>query len=89
MPHKHAKQTTLHRIRILQGQLRGIEHMLETNAYCVDVLTQSLAVQRSLRSLDVVLLKQHLETCVRDGMKSGKGQKYINELLQLYTQTHA
>ncbi|MBI4261981.1 metal-sensitive transcriptional regulator [Candidatus Uhrbacteria bacterium] len=87
MVHKHAKQTASHRIKILQGQLRGIERMLNENAYCVDILTQSIAIQRSLRSLDVVLLKQHLETCVREGMKSGKGQKYINELLQLYKDT--
>ncbi|MBI5798505.1 MAG: metal-sensing transcriptional repressor [Candidatus Yonathbacteria bacterium] len=87
MVHEHKKDRALHRIKILQGQLRGIERMLAANAYCVDVLTQSIAIQRSLRSLDVVLLKQHLETCVRDGMKKGTGQKYINELIQLYRHT--
>ena len=81
--HNHKTQPALHRIRILQGQLRGIERMLKERAYWVDVLTQSLAVQKSLRSLDILLLKNHLETCVLSHMREG-GKKYINELIRLY-----
>ncbi len=79
----HKKAPALHRIRILQGQLRGIERMLKEHAYCVDILTQSLAVQKSLQSLDALLLKNHLETCVLSHMREG-GKKYINELIRLY-----
>lgn len=88
MNHTHPKrQRALHRIKILEGQLRGIRRMLEEGAYCIDILTQSLAVQHSLRSLDVTLLKQHLETCVLSNMKNKKGEKYVDELLTLYQQT--
>lgn len=83
-PHTNAKQRALHRTHIIQGQLRGIERMLTKDAYCVDILTQSLAVQKSLRSLDGLLLKNHLETCVLSHMKSSGGKKYIDELIQLY-----
>lgn len=74
----------LHRIKILEGQLRGIRRMLEEDKYCVDILTQSLAVQKSLRSLDTLLLKNHLETCVLSSMKNKNGRKYIDELSRLY-----
>lgn len=84
--HKHTntKKRALHRIRILEGQLRGIEGMLRNDTYCVDVLTQSLAVQKSLRSLDALLLKKHLETCILSQMKSHTGKKHIDELLKIY-----
>ncbi len=77
-------KSILHRIKILEGQLRGIRRMLEEDKYCVDILTQSLAVQKSLRSLDTLLLKNHLETCVLSRMKGSEGKKYINELARLY-----
>lgn len=84
--HHHTLQhnRALHRIKILEGQLRGIRRMLEEDKYCVDVLTQSLAVQKSLRSLDTLLLKNHLETCVLENMKNKTGKKYIDELSRLY-----
>ncbi len=86
MHHTHVKKSTraLHRIKILEGQLRGIRRMLEEDKYCVDILTQSLAVQKSLRSLDTLLLKNHLETCVLSSMKNKTGKKYIDELAKLY-----
>jgi len=46
------KKRALHRSRILQGQMRGIEKMIEADEYCVDIITQSLAIQKSLRSLN-------------------------------------
>ena len=84
--HHHTPQhnRALHRIKILEGQLRGIRRMLEEDKYCVDILTQSLAVQKSLRSLDTLLLKNHLETCVLSSMKNKTGKKYIDELARLY-----
>lgn len=82
--HKTKSARALHRIKILEGQLRGIRRMLEEEAYCIDVLTQSLAVQKSLRSLETLLLKNHLETCVLSRMKNKAGKKYVDELARLY-----
>ncbi|MDO8581612.1 MAG: metal-sensitive transcriptional regulator [bacterium] len=86
MKHLHPPKPKhiLHRIKIIEGQLRGIRRMLEEDKYCVDILTQSLAVQKSLRSLDTLLLKNHLETCVLSSMKNKTGKKYIDELARLY-----
>ena len=51
------KKRALHRTKILQGQLRGVEKMIENEDYCVDIITQSLAIQSSLRSLNKLLVE--------------------------------
>ncbi|HEX7835436.1 MAG TPA: metal-sensitive transcriptional regulator, partial [Pseudolysinimonas sp.] len=57
--------------RILQGQLRGVEKMIENEDYCVDIITQTLAVQKSLRSLNKLLVENHLRTHVTDMFDKG------------------
>lgn len=81
------KNRTRRRSRIIQGQMRGLEKMIESDTYCADILTQSLAIQRSLRSLNKLLLENHLHTCVNDkfNQKSQAAkQQVIAELLDLY-----
>ena len=61
------KKRALHRTRILEGQLRGLEKMIENEDYCIDIITQSLAIQKSLGSLNKLLVENHLKThVVRD-----------------------
>lgn len=81
------KQRALHRSKILLGQLKGLEKKIENEDYCMDILTQSLAIQRSLGSLNKLLLENHLKTCAKDQMGSNKPaeqEKAIAELLHLY-----
>lgn len=80
------KKRSLHRARILQGQLRGIEKMIENDEYCVDIITQSLAVQKSLRSLNKLLVENHLRTHVSDMFEAGgdEREKAMAELLAVY-----
>ena len=80
------KKRALHRSRILQGQLRGIEKMIENDEYCVDIITQSLAVQKSLRSLNKLLVENHLRTHVSHMFAAGGEQKdmAVDELLRVY-----
>lgn len=81
------KQRALHRSKILQGQLRGLEKMIDSEEYCMDILTQSLAIQKSLKSLNKLVLEGHLKTCAIDKFNSGKTdvqQQAIAELLNLY-----
>lgn len=81
------KKRAVHRSRILQGQLKGLEKMIENEDYCIDILTQSLAIQKSLASLDKLVLENHLKTHVKDQL-TGKGKKSVaeavGELLNLY-----
>jgi DNA-binding FrmR family transcriptional regulator len=78
------KKRAIHRSRILQGQLNGLEKMIEKEEYCTDILTQSLAIQKSLASLDKLILENHLRTHVKDMFVSGVTDKAVDELLHLY-----
>lgn len=80
------KKRSLHRARILQGQMRGIERMIEADEYCVDIITQSLAIQKSLRSLNKLLVENHLRTHVTDMFEAGgdEREKAMAELLAVF-----
>jgi DNA-binding FrmR family transcriptional regulator len=80
------KKRALHRSRIIEGQIRGLEKMIENEDYCVDIITQSLAVQKSLRSLNKLLVENHLRTHVTDMFAAGGEQAdhAVDELLRVY-----
>lgn len=80
------KKRALHRARILEGQLRGVEKMIENEDYCVDIITQTLAIQKSLRSLNKLLVENHLRTHVAHMFAEGGSQKdaAVEELLTVY-----
>ena len=81
------KQRALHRAKILEGQMRGIQKMIENEDYCMDILTQNLAIQKSLGSLNKLILENHVRTHVKDNFSTGseKSQEQaIEELLGLY-----
>jgi CsoR family transcriptional regulator, copper-sensing transcriptional repressor len=64
------KAAVLNRLRRIEGQVRGIERMVEGDTYCIDVLTQVAAVTKALQAVAVELLEDHLAHCVRDAMAS-------------------
>lgn len=80
------KQRALHRARILEGQLRGVEKMIDDEAYCVDIITQSLAIQKSLRSLNKLIVENHLRTHVSEMFDQGGDERdrAIAELLTVF-----
>lgn len=83
----HIKKRALHRAKILEGQMRGIQKMIENEDYCMEILTQSLAVQKSLGSLNKLILENHLRTHTQENLGSGSDkdtEKAIEELLSLY-----
>ena len=59
----------LKRLRRIEGQVRGIARMVESDAYCIDVLTQVSAVTRALQAVSIGLLQEHLEHCVVDAAR--------------------
>lgn len=71
------------RINIIKGQLDGLQKMIESDEYCIDLLTQSLAIQNSLKSLDSLLFERHLETHVAHQMEHQK-EKAVTELVTLF-----
>ncbi len=84
------KKRALHRSRILQGQLRGLEKMIGSDEYCVDIITQSLAIQKSLRSLNKLIVENHLRTHVTDMFEAGgdERERAVGELLTVFELTN-
>jgi len=68
------------RLSRIEGQVRGVKKMLESNAYCVDILTQVSAIQAALNSFNKELLDNHIRTCVADGIRAGNDE-LIDELV--------
>ena len=65
------KDSYLLRLRRVEGQVRGLQHMVEDDKYCVDILTQVAAVTRALQSVALGLLDEHLSHCVTEAVAEG------------------
>lgn len=76
------KKDLMNRLKRIEGQVRGIENMLEKDAYCTDVLMQVSAVTSALNSFNKVLLANHVKTCVADNIRQGNDE-VIDELVSL------
>ncbi len=81
---KDTKSRAIHRLSIIKGQVEALEKHIQEDAYCMDILIQSLAAQKSLASLNKLVLENHLRTHVADMMAHGDTEKAIAELTQLY-----
>ena len=77
------KKKALRRLRIIEGQVRGIERLVEEERYCVDVLTQIASVQEALRGVSKEIVRNHLETCVTEGIRNGEGEVHYQELTDI------
>lgn len=81
------KKRAAHRTKILEGQIKGLQKLIDNETYCMDILTQSLAIQKSLASLDKLILENHMRTHIVEMMSSGdekQQEKALAELLELY-----
>ena len=78
------KKKALHRLSLIRGQLNGLIKMVDTERYCVDIITQSSAIKEALAGVEDVMLENHLTTHVIQQIKSGKSQKATNEILKIY-----
>lgn len=73
------KQDYLKRLKRIEGQIRGLQRMIEDDTYCIDVLTQISAVSSALQSVAVGLVDEHLRHCVADALASGDGEGMVDE----------
>ena len=83
MPGTHHSKA-IRRLKIVEGQVRALQRMLEQNKYCVDVLTQAAAVKQALSGVEDMILEGHLSSCVAQQMKSGKTTQATAEVLKVY-----
>ena len=70
-------KSLLNRLSRIEGQVRGIRKMVETDTYCTDILTQVSAVQAALNAFNRELLAEHIRTCVTDDIKAGKDETVV------------
>jgi DNA-binding FrmR family transcriptional regulator len=80
------KEANRHRLRRIEGQVRGLQKMVEEDRYCADIITQVASVQEALRGVARNLMKNHLHHCVAKALESGKKQQteaMYDELLEL------
>ena len=78
------KQDVLKRLNFIEGHLAGIRRMVEANKYCVDVLKQTYAVRRAIEKMEALMLDGHLHTCVVEGIREGRDDAVLSELVELY-----
>lgn len=78
------KTKVIRRLKLLEGQMRGLQKMVENDTYCIDVITQTSAVKQGLSNVEDLLLENHLSHCVHDQMKSGQANKAKDEIIKVY-----
>jgi len=78
------QKEALKRLSYIEGHLAGIRRMIDEDKYCVDVLKQTYAVRRAIEKLEALLLDGHLHTCVVAGVREGREEQVVGELLELY-----
>jgi DNA-binding FrmR family transcriptional regulator len=81
------KQQLLSRLKTIEGHVRGVQRMVESDTYCIDLLKQTRAIQQALAKLDAMILEEHLRGCVTTAIQSedvGERERVVRELLQVY-----
>ena len=75
------KEALLTRLRRIEGQVRGLQRMVEDDTYCIDVLTQVNSVVAAVRAVGLGLLDDHVRHCVRESIEADGGDDKVDELL--------
>ena len=78
------KNRAIRRLKIIGGQLKGLTRMIEEDKYCIDIITQSLAIKQALSGVEDLILENHLTTHVIEQIKSGRAPKATREILKVY-----
>ncbi len=78
------KNRAIRRLKILEGQIRGIQKMVDKGEYCINILQQSSAVKQALSGIEDLILENHLSTHVIEQIKAGEDAKATREILNVY-----
>jgi CsoR family transcriptional regulator, copper-sensing transcriptional repressor len=78
------KQKLIQRLKIIEGQVRGLQVMIEKDKYCIDVITQTSAVKQALSGVEDTLMEGHLGTCLVHQIQKGQMEKATKEILKVY-----
>lgn len=78
------KKQLQNRLKRIEGQIRGLQALVEKDTYCIDVITQTSAIKSALSGVEDLLLENHLDTCASSQIKSGNIEKAKKEILAVY-----
>jgi CsoR family transcriptional regulator, copper-sensing transcriptional repressor len=81
---KTEKQKLVRRLKIIEGQVRGLQEMVEKDAYCIDIITQASAVKQGISNVEDALLERHLSHCLVNQIKDGNSAKATKEIIKVY-----
>ena len=81
MINDEVKKDALTRLKKAEGQIRGIMKMVESEKYCIDIVNQITAAEKALNGVSKIIMKRHVESCVREAILKGEGESKINELV--------
>ena len=79
------KDAILKRLRRIEGQVRGIQQMVEEDRYCLDVVNQVNALTSAAREVALLVLQDHLRGCVTDAVRENKGDEAIDEVMTVFS----
>lgn len=78
------KNKAIRRLKIIEGQMRGLQGMVADEKYCIDIITQASAIKEALSGVEDLILENHLSTHVVHQMKHGSEKKAVDEILKVY-----
>lgn len=78
------QKKVVRRLKTIEGQVRGLQRMVENDVYCIDIITQTSAVRQALSAVEDALLETHLGSCVVSQIRGGADTKAIREILSVY-----
>ncbi len=88
--HQHKEQLLL-RLKTIEGHVRGVQRMVDDDAYCIDIMKQVRAIQQALHKVNSIILENHLNTCVTTAIRSDEPEereRVLQELLQVFDATN-
>jgi DNA-binding FrmR family transcriptional regulator len=78
------KSRAIQRLKIIAGQVRGLQGMVEDEKYCIDIINQTEAIRRALSGVEDLILRNHLSTHLTHQMKHGEEEKALKEMMTVY-----
>ncbi len=79
------RREALKRLNYIEGHLQGVRRMIEEDKYCPEILKQTYAIRRAIEKMEALILDGHLRTCVVEGIREGREEQVVEELMELYT----
>lgn len=82
-PYQKSAEELLTRLRKIEGQMRGLQKMIQDDRYCIDILSQIASVKSAITKVEMALLESHTRGCVAEAIRGEGGEEKIEELMQV------